>query len=232
MPGEEAGATSLCCNIDHVPLSLLSSIACCMIQMEANWLLHSGCPEMESHICLRVKRTGLCLGAFNPSNSSLLGAGVVFASAILWHISRCFNLDGSVYDFRSIFPFYPTSSGDADGKLSMTIKMFALYIRRNDFTLSTYVLHDASLSVTSFPFPALDFIFLRPSFLSFYLVIWKHGWIERVHHPVKLIKIKMSTSRIPSLKVSSANCLYSASLSFISNTLLLIQDFVYCKSLL
>lgn len=178
MPGEEAGATSVCCNIDHVPLSLLSSIACCMIQMEANWLLHSGFPEMESHICLRVKRTGLCLGAFNPSNSFLLGAGVVFASAILWHISRCFNLDGSVYDSRSIFPFYPTSSGDADGKLSMTIKMFALYIRRNDFTLSTYVLHDASLSITSFPFPALDFIFLRPSFLSFYLVNLE-TWLNR-----------------------------------------------------
>lgn len=83
MSGEEAGATSLCCNIDHVPLSLLSSIACCIIQMEANWLLHSGFPEMESHICLRVNRTGLCLGAFNPSNSFLLGAGVVFASALL-----------------------------------------------------------------------------------------------------------------------------------------------------
>lgn len=127
---------------------------------------------------LRVKRTGLCLGAFNPSNSFLLGAGVVFASALPWHISRCFHLDGSVYDFRSIFPFYPTSSGDADGKLSMTIKMFALYIRRNDFTLSTYVLRDASLSITSFPFPALDFIYLRPSFLSFYLVnleTWLNG---------------------------------------------------------
>lgn len=76
--------------------------------------------------------------AFNPSNPFLLGAGVVFASALLWHISRCFHLDGSVYDFRFIVPLYPTSSGDADGKLSMTIKMFASYIRRNDFTLPTY----------------------------------------------------------------------------------------------
>lgn len=60
------------------------------------------------------------------------------ASALLWFISHLLHLDGPIHDIRFIVPFYPTFSGDADGKLSMTIKMFALYIRRNDFTLSTY----------------------------------------------------------------------------------------------
>lgn len=72
-----------------------------------------------------------------PSNSFVLGASVVFVELVLFY-DLSHIVFTSIHDVRFIVLSYPTSSGDADGKLSMTIKMFASYIRRNDCTLSTY----------------------------------------------------------------------------------------------
>lgn len=129
----------------------------------------------------------------------------------------------SWYSFYSSILF--TSSEDADGKLSMTIKMFASYIRRNDCTLSTY------FTMQVFQWHLSHFLLwlsyfsvrpsVRPSFLSFFLSFLLsffppckfESMVESNESTIrsKLIKIKMSTARIPSLKVSSANCIYSAS---------------------